>query len=118
MSAQAENSALAGEAFEFHGEAISVDVPGQGLVLALRDQNVAVHGMGPLWFWDAKGWTWPMVGDSIIVSGRTVRYGESTYHVALRMVFGGQSLELRDKQSGLPRWHGQGLYIPLQEERP
>lgn len=107
-----------GAKFEFHGEVISVGVPGQGLVLALKDQNVAVHGLGPVWFWDAMGWPWPMVGDTIIVKGRTVLYANRSYHVAVTLNFSGQVMELRDPASGLPRWHGQGLYLPIKEEQP
>lgn len=113
-----QEPAVVGAPFECHGEVIAVEVPGQGLVMALKDQNVAVHGLGPLWFWDAMGWSWPMVGDTVIVSGHAVTFGNRTYRVAEVLNFDGRIMRLRDPETGLPKWHGQGLYVPLKEERP
>lgn len=114
----AQETAVVGPPFEFHGEVIAVEVPGQGMVVALKDQNVAVHGLGPLWFWDAMGWVWPMVGDTVIVTGHEVTLAKRTYSVAEILNIDGRIMRLRDPETGLPKWHGQGLYLPLKEERP
>ena len=104
--------------FSFTGDVISVNVPGQGLVLALMDRNVAVHGLGPLWYWDAQGWSIPAVGQAVKVVGRRVRYKERVFYVANTLTFGGRTLRLRRPGDGLPVWHGQGLYIPQKETQP
>lgn len=104
--------------FSFTGDVISVNVPGQGLVLALLDRNVAVHGLGPLWYWDAQGWPLPAVGQAVQVSGWRVRYQQRVFYVADSLTFGGRTLELRRPADGLPVWHGRGLYLPLKETRP
>jgi hypothetical protein len=104
--------------FNFTGDVISVNVPGQGVVLALIDRNVAVHGLGPLWYWDAQGWSLPAVGQAVKVLGWRVRYQERIFYVARSLAFGGRTLQLRRPEDGLPVWHGQGLYIPLKETQP
>lgn len=112
------NEAQLEGAFSFTGDVISVNVPGQGLVLALVDRNVAVHGLGPLWYWDAQGWSLPAVGQAVKVLGWRVRYQERVFYVARSLTFGGRTVQLRRPEDGLPVWHGQGLYIPLKETQP
>lgn len=114
----ARSGSDAGGSFEFHGDVISVGVPGQGLVLALRDRNVAVHGLGPIWFWDSMEWPWPVVGDSVVARGRDIYFQGRTYHVAQTLRFAGYIFSLRDPSNGLPRWCGQGLNQPLKEQLP
>ena len=103
------------ERFSFTGDVISVGVPGQGLVLALADRNVAVHGLGPLWYWDSHQWTSPAVGQAVIATGRRVRYRGRVFNVADNLSFGGNTLHLRRGADGLPVWHGRGLYLPFKE---
>ncbi len=104
--------------FSFTGDVISVGVPGQGLVLALADRNVAVHGLGPLWYWDSHQWPSPAVGQAVIATGRRVRYQDRIFYVADSLSFGGNTLNLRRDADGLPVWHGRGLYLPFKEAQP
>lgn len=106
------------ERFSFTGDVISVGVPGQGLVLALADRNVAVHGLGPLWYWDSHQWPSPAVGEAVKAAGRRVLYQGRAFYVAESLSFGGRTLHLRRDQDGLPVWHGRGLYLPFKEVRP
>ena len=115
--AQGDDSRLE-EPFSFTGDVISVGVPGQGMVLALADRNVAVHGLGPLWYWDSHQWPSPAVGQAVKAVGRKVRYQGRVFYVAESLSFGGQTLQLRRSQDGLPVWHAQGLYMPFKEAQP
>jgi hypothetical protein len=106
------------ERFSFAGDVISVGVPGQGLVLALADRNVAVHGLGPLWYWDSHQWPSPMVGQAVIATGYRVNYQGNLFYVADSLSFGGNTLHLRRDDNGLPVWHGRGLNLPFKEAGP
>ncbi|KIX14020.1 hypothetical protein [Dethiosulfatarculus sandiegensis] len=106
------------EPFSLTGDVISVSVPGQGLVLALADRNVAVHGLGPLWYWDSHQWPSPMVGQAVFATGQRVRYQGRVFYVADSLSFGGTTLRLRRDADGLPVWHGQGLYLPFKKVQP
>lgn|GEM_PF-2054097 len=99
--------------FRFKGDVISIGVPGQGMLLALKDLNVAVHGLGPIWFWDLKGWELPLVGDTVVVEGYTISFMDRSWHVAVSIHLRNQSVRLRDPATGLPLWHDQGPFAAL-----
>lgn len=99
--------------FRLKGDVISIDVPGQGMLLGLADRNVAVHGLGPLWYWDLAGWDRPVIGDTVIAQGFIIPFRGRPTHVAVSISWRHQEVKLRREDNGRPVWHDQGLYRPL-----
>lgn len=99
--------------FSLKGDVISIDVPGQGMLLGLADRNVAVHGLGPLWYWDMAGWDRPIIGDTIIAQGFIIPFRGRPTHVAVRIRWRRHEVVLRRADNGRPVWRDQGLYRPL-----
>ena len=99
--------------FSLKGDVISIDVPGQGMLLGLADRNVAVHGLGPLWYWDLAGWDRPVIGDTVIAQGFIIPFRGRPTHVAVRISWRHQEVMLRREDNGRPVWHDRGLYRPL-----
>jgi hypothetical protein len=99
--------------FRLKGDVISIDVPGQGMLLGLADRNVAVHGLGPLWYWDMAGWDRPVIGDTVIARGYIIPFRDRPTHVAVRISWRHQEVMLRREDNGRPVWHDQGIYRPL-----
>lgn len=80
-------------------------VRGEGMLL--RDADGTVHEIrciGPNRFWRDLGQDRPAVGDRVTVEGYEVQCGQETGNAAARFIIDGQTVELRDSQTGLPLW--------------
>ena len=97
---------LDGEPFIYNGEVVSLGYFGQGTVISTEDGEVTLYGLGPLWYWDCKGISLPEVGDVIEVSGYTVEYNSVQRNVVTSITIGGESMALRDPETGVPLWRG------------
>jgi len=98
---------LDGEPFTYHGEVISVGYFGAGTVIKTEsDEQITLYGLGPLWFWESQGISRPEVGDVLEVSGYTVEYNEVQRNVVTSITINGETIELRDPETGAPLWRG------------
>jgi len=97
---------LDGEPFTYTGEVVSLGYFGKGTVISTNDGEITVYGLGPLWYWDCKEISRPVVGNVIEVSGYTVEYNSVQRNVVTSITIGGEILELRDPETGEPLWRG------------
>lgn len=97
---------LDGVPFTYTGEVISVGYFGMGTVIATEDGEITLYGLGPLWFWDKQEISRPNVGDLIEVSGYAVEYNDIQRNVVASITIGGETIELRDPETGAPLWRG------------
>lgn len=70
-----------------------------------------VYGIGPLGYWDELGMSRPDVGEEITVTGREITFSDGTTKIiAFGVLFleSGEYIELRDEETGLPLWRGEG----------
>lgn len=97
-----------GATFELVGTVESAPPGGDGWTLKTADgQSHTLHGLGPPWFWQKEGMGLPTVGDTMTVRGRVSDCccGGGAY-VATDATYAGKTIQLRDPETGLPRWRG------------
>jgi len=99
------NDILSGTPFTVTGDVVSI-VPGGGIVIATKDGNVSIYGIGPVRYWDSLGVDRPVVGDTITVSGFEVDYNGILRNIAMEITVGGDTVQLRDPDTGVPLWRG------------
>ena len=102
---------LNGTPFSFAGDVITVGVSqygtrGNGMTIATNNTNITVNGLGPQRYWDSIGVTRPMVGDYVETTGYTVDYKGNLVNILMTVTIGGQAVQLRDPETGLPLWRG------------
>ncbi len=100
---------LSGTPFNYTGDIVSggssnCGLMGEGIVIATATGNVTVEGLGPWFFWDKAGIERPGVGDHVVVTGYTVNYNGSILNILMNVTIDGQTIQLRDAQTGLPLW--------------
>jgi hypothetical protein len=93
-----------GEPFSVGGTVHGFERSGGLSLLDSRGRDWVIHGLGPPWFWREQGLLRPMLGDSLVIDGRTLDCGSGPEHIATVVTAGGRILELRDRDTGLPRW--------------
>jgi len=100
---------LSGTPFTYSGTVVSVNYyTGGGLVLATDSGNQTLYGIGPYWYWDQQGYTWPQVGDIVTGQGYTVDLGGTERNILMSITTAdGRSLQLRDPDTGRPLWLNQ-----------
>lgn len=100
---------FAGIPFEIEGEVVTVQ-PGQGLeILSVTGDFLIVYGIGPRHYWTTVGVDRPTVGDALIVRGYIVDYNGLERHIATSVEIDGVEVVLRDAETGLPLWRGNGV---------
>ena len=69
---------------------------------------VTVYGIGPEWYWEDKGMDRPEIGDLVKVEAYAVVFSDGTRYIASSIAFtsGGDTLLLRDAETGCPLWRG------------
>ncbi|MCP4716404.1 MAG: hypothetical protein GY868_14890 [Deltaproteobacteria bacterium] len=97
---------LDGTPFVYSGEVVGVGFAGSGTVVETENGDVTIHGLGPLWFWECIGAFRPVAGDLIDVNGYTVDYNDNERTIAVSITIDGQTVDLRDLDSGAPLWRG------------
>ena len=97
---------LSGTPFVYEGAVVSL-ASGQGLVLDIGETNVTVYGMGSARYWESVGVDHPGVGETVIVTGYTVDYNGEYRDIAFTIVVEGETVPLRDPETGAPLWRGQ-----------
>lgn len=100
-----------GVPFAYTGEVISVGYGGAGMVIEIENAEVIIYGLGPIWFWDCKNVSRPVAGDVIEVSGYTVDYNDIQRNIAVSITIDGETLELRDPETGAPLWRGSSRWL-------
>ena len=97
-----------GTPFTYEGVVISIGYGGSGMVIEETEdaEKIIIYGLGPLWFWDCKNVSRPVVGDVIKISGYTVDYNDIQRNIAVSITIDGVTLELRDPGTGIPLGRG------------
>ena len=93
------------------GEIISIGSVGGGMVIKADDEEVTVYGIAPIWFWDCKNITRPEVGDVIDINGYTVEYNDLQRNIAASITIDGETIDLRDSDTGFPLWRGGSRWL-------
>ncbi len=78
--------------------------PGAGYTIDTGEEEVEVHGIGPTWFWADEGVPRPQVGDAVRIEGYQLDCGAGEENLAVSVTVGDKTLQVRDAQTGLPRW--------------
>ncbi len=101
-----------GAEFIFSGEHVSVNgivagvgYFGQGVQIDDGSGIVNVYGMGPVWFWESQGSSFPSVGEPITIEGYRVTLADGIPRIiATAATMYGHRLELRNPTTGIPSW--------------
>ena len=93
----------AGTEFEYTGTVVSI-IRGQGMVLATDEGNITIYGIGPIRYWTSLSMDRPVIGDSITVNGYTVDYNGIVRNIALSILVGDDTVELRNSETCVPLW--------------
>ena len=78
------------------------------VVETAEETQVKIYGIGPYWYWDANDMDKPTVGDAVDVSAFAVPFADGIRYVAQSITVGGQTIELRDLNTGCPLWRTSG----------
>lgn len=79
-----------------HGGAIALDT---------GSEEVVIHGLGPFWYWEELGATYPAEGEAVTVDGYGVDFAGYTSLIAVSLTKAdGTFIQLRDPDSGWPLW--------------
>jgi hypothetical protein len=98
--------ALTGTPFELTGEVVSFERCG-GLVLAAASgETITIYGLGPERYWDDTGIDFPGVGETVQVTGTVRQLNGTERYIAFSLTTGGETIELRDADTGRPLWRG------------
>ena len=100
------SSILDGTPFVYTGEVISVGSSGTGMVIETESGEIIINGIGPVWFWNCNDASRPVEGDVVEITGYTVDYDGVELNVASSVTVDGQTLVLRDSETGTPLWRG------------
>jgi len=100
---------LGGTPFSFSGDVIYIGSSscggrGDGMTIATDTANITVDGLGPLYFWDSLDVARPTIGDFVEVTGFSVDYNGNTLNILMTVTIDGQTVQLRDPETGLPLW--------------
>jgi hypothetical protein len=100
---------LNGTPFSFGGDVIDIGFTscgarGSGMTIATDTANITVDGLGPLGYWDSLDATRPTVGDYVEVTGYAVAYNGNTLNILMTVTTNGQTVQLRDPETGYPLW--------------
>lgn len=91
------------------GIVTAVAVPGGGIMIETETSETetsveTVYGIGPEWYWQAEGLERPTIADSVSVEGYALSFLTGTKIIAMSLTIGGETLELRDPETGCPLW--------------
>ena len=92
--------------FTYSGKVMRIGYGRAGMTIETEGGEVVIYGIGPLWFWDCKDSSRPVVGDMIEVSGYLVEYNDVQRNIATSVTIDGEIIELRDTETGAPLWRG------------
>ena len=100
---------LSGEEVTISGTVYHIGPYGEGLQIDTGNEEtediVTVYGIGPLRYWDSLEIDHPIVGDAVTVNGMTIAFSDgSTKTVAMSIIIGDDTIQLRDNETGLPLW--------------
>lgn len=93
-----------GSPFNYYGDVVSIGPQVGGLVMNVNGQNITINGIGPNRYWASLGISKPTVGETIEVFGYTVDYNGQMRNIAVSMILGDDSIQLRDPDTGCPLW--------------
>jgi hypothetical protein len=88
------------------GAVVSFRIPGSGLLIDTGDSIETVYGIGPYWYWEAKGIERPEIGEVVTVNAFKVEFSDAVRNIASSITVEGQTLTLRDSETGAPLWRG------------
>ncbi len=80
---------------------------GTGVQIDTGTEVITVYGLGSYRYWDSLGVERPSVGDTVTVNGYEVTFSDGTVKIiAADVTVDGQTIELRDPETGTPLWRG------------
>lgn len=95
---------LSGTPFAYGGYVVSIGPAGDGMVLAVEDENITIYGIGPVSYWEDLGVARPLVGEFVDVTGYTVDFNGVERNIAMSMIVGEEEVVLRNPDTGVPLW--------------
>jgi len=96
---------LSGALATFTGSVVGIGNH-DGLVIDTGNSQVTIYGIGPEWYWEDKEVGRPEIGDVVKVVAYAVLFSDGTRYVASAITIGGETLILRDTNTGCPLWRG------------
>lgn len=97
---------LSGVPFEFTGVVAGFE-QGGGLTLDIvGEEDVVLYGIGPVRYWTSQGVAHPTIGEELTANGFTVDYNDTFRNIVMSITIGEETIQLRDKETGLPLWRG------------
>lgn len=98
---------FAGEAVSVVGTVSEALFYGGGLMVNTGEEEIAVYGVGPLWYWSELGIERPAVGDEISADCYKVTLSDGSERIiAANITLGDDNVALRDQDTGAPLWSG------------
>jgi hypothetical protein len=95
---------LTGTPFDYTGTLID-RLPRGGIILTTDAAgDVTVVGLAPLPYWRHLEVQPPEIGDTVTVTGYTVELGGESRNIAMTVTVNGESIQLRDPDTGAPLW--------------
>lgn len=110
MATQAPVQSLfaSGTPFSTEGTVKEIGQFGRGAVIDTGTETVTVYGLGPIWYWESQGLSYPAVGENVKIDGMEITLSDGTTRkVATSVSIGGTTVTLRDAQTGYPAWRSQ-----------
>ena len=95
---------LSGTPFAYEGYVVTIGPAGEGMVLAVEEENITIYGIGPLSYWEDLGVARPLVGEFVDVTGYTVDFNGVERNIAMSMIVGEEEVVLRNPDTGVPLW--------------
>ncbi len=107
---------LAGTPVTVSGVVEDIGPAVRGVVINTGTESVTVNGLGSFFYWEEQGVSYPDVGETITVDGYEVEFPDGTIRlIAASVTVEGETIELRDPETGTPLWRrgGGGCRLPI-----
>lgn len=99
----------AGSAMTITGTVVSIGFSGLPYQVDTGTEVVNVYGFGPARYWADLGIDPPMVGEEVMIEAIEVTFSDGSIRIiAVRVTVGDETVVLRDVESAVPLWRGDG----------
>ncbi|GEM_PF-3743379 len=87
------------------GMVSNVGLLGGAVEVDTGTEMITIFGMGPAWHWENNGSAFPSVGEPITIEANALTMSDGTKRiVATRATMYGQTIQLREQDTGIPVW--------------
>jgi hypothetical protein len=97
------STVLRGEILTLTGTVVSMERH-QGMVVETDGDRVFIYGIGPNWYWELNQIDKPTVGEDVVITAFAVPFKDWIRYIAAVITVGGETLQLRDLDTGCPLW--------------